>query len=322
MNILLGHALPKQLNVFRIDKRQFLLLAIISVLILCRNFFFMVDGLGEQDAARLMNDAILWHHTDSLPFTDYRAKISSGYIAIIKILIDIAILYENIIKIINSANAVFGAILIFFSFFLFRLFFAFSIAVACTIMLSFVPSVFVFSIYGFPTLIAYTAFSISLLLFYQSNIIYSSLSTPLLVTSSIALSIGTILKADIILLAGGYLGIMLAFGCLSPSTLLKATFVVVIGAVAPIAFKFLLLPDTTFSMQKVASFAQNWNERFPLTLSYFFCRDNIEIMARSVGLIFVIIAIIGGVLSVLREDTRRYACLIILFALPLGTWTK
>ena len=317
MNAIFGKSLPIPTTVFCINKWQFLLLVAMAVLIAGKNFLLMVDGLGEADTARLMNDAIIWHHTDSLPFVSYRAKTSPGYLAIIKYFIDSGVSYEKIINILNSINAVIGAILIFISFFFFRLFFPFITAFACVIMLSFVPSVSVFSIYGFPTLLAYAAFYVSILLFVQSSVISPGLSLPLLIAAVITLSIGTILKADIILLAGGYLGVLVAFGRLSRATLLSGIFIIIIGAVAPLVFKHFLLPDTVSSVPKIISFSQNWSEQYPLSLEHFFSIRNIGITASSVGLIFAFLGVFGAIYSTLRYDTRRVTWVVILLALPL-----
>lgn len=316
MNPLLGDALPVPASVFRVSRWEFLLLVVTAVLIACKNFILIVDGLGEPDAARLMNDAIIWHHTGSLPFSEYRATTSPGYLAILKCLIDAGIAHERIIGILNSVNAVVGAILISLSFFFFRLFLSSTTSFACMIALSFVPCVSVFSLYGFPSLLAYFALCLSVLLFVQS-IVSSSPSALLVFSSAVALSIGTILKADMILLAGGYLGMLVVFDRVSRHTLASAISIVAIGAIAPIAFKLLLLPDSASSVPKMVSFAQNWNERFPLTLSYFFSRTNIRIAVRSVGPVLAALGVLGTFSSVLKKDTRRMTWVMVLFTLPL-----
>lgn len=317
MKTLFGNALPIPVSLFRIDKWQLLLVIVFTVFIVYRNFLLMVDGMGEQDTVRFMNNAIIWHNSGNIEYGSSQASTSPGYLALIKYFIDSGISYGKVIHIINSMNAVFGAALIFLSFFFFRLFFSFITAFACLVMLSFVPSIFISSIYGFPTLLAYTAFCVSILLFVQSSIILSRLSLPLLFAAAIALSIGTILKADIILLAGCYFGVLLAFDRLSYRRLTAALCIIVAAALAPIIFKFLIFPNATPATTNFVPSAQKWSEHFPLSSSYFFSSSNIALMLKSVGPIFAALGIFGVISSALKSDTRRITWMVILFALPV-----
>ena len=54
-----------------------------------------IDGFGEQDAARLLNDAIIWSKAGYLDpeLTQYRARISPLYIFALKSLVDFGVGY-------------------------------------------------------------------------------------------------------------------------------------------------------------------------------------------------------------------------------------
>lgn len=313
----IGTNLQPPTSLFRINNPQLLLLAAFIMVIIYRNFFLLVDGLGEPDAVRFIYNAIVWHHSGGIEYGRSQATISPGYLSLIKHLISAGISYDKVIIIMNSMNAACSALLLLISFFFFRLFHGYMIAFACTIMLSFVPSLFVLSIYGFPTLLAYTAFCISILIFVQSTILSNKLSIPFMLTAMLTLCIGTILKADIILLSGGYIGVLIAFGQASKNKVARALLIITAGAIAPIIFKLALMPTENISMVNSLPLTHKWNDNFPSSFAYFFSAENINIILKSIGPVFSILALLGIFYSAKNSSTRRMAWVFILLALPL-----
>lgn|GEM_PF-2407906 len=317
LHSILGKKLPIPTSLIHINKWELILLALFSILVLFRNLSLVVYGFGEPDAARIFNDAIIWHHTGNLPFSEYRARIVPGYLTLVKNLIDYGIPFEELIRLLNYLNAVVGAALIILSHFFYRLFLPVSASFACVLIFSFVPSVFFASIYGYPTLLAYTAFLLSVLLFVRSSITQPTISIPFLALSIICLSIGTILKADIILLTSAYLGLLVGFGRVSSSTILSVIIAILIGILAPIIFKILFLPNTEVQIS-TAAFIQNWDTQFPLSFSHLFSKVNIEISVRAVGPIFAGLSLLGLIFAAWRPEARRIMWLVLLFSAPVA----
>jgi len=297
-------------------RRELLLLSLFCALIFFRNFSLAVSGFGEQDAARIFNDAIVWHHLGVLPFSDYRPRIVPGYLFLTKELIDSGISIDNIIQSLNYINAFFGVLAVFLSYFFFKLFLPASLSIACVAIYSFVPSVFFSSIYGFPFLLAYTAFLISILLFVRSTIIAPSVSAPFWALTVLALSLATTVKADVILLSSVYFGLLIAFGRVSIATLTSAFILILFGIIAPITFKHFLLPSTAVDVS-TASFLHGWNERFPLGLSNLGSRANVEIIIRSVGPIYFGLGFLGLIAASVRHKSRRLVWFVLIFTIPL-----
>lgn len=317
LHTILGKKLPIPTSLAHMNKWELMVLALLSIAVLFRNLTLVVYGFGEPDAARIFNDAIIWHYTDNLPFSEYRARIVPGYLTLVKNLIDFGIPYEKLIMSLNYLNAVVGAALIFLSHFFFRLFLPVSASFACVLIFSFVPAVFFASIYSSPTLLAYTAFLLSVLLFVRSSITRPTISLPFLAVSIFFLSIGTMLKADIILLTSAYFGLLVGFGRVSSSTILSVIIAILIGILAPIIFKILFLPNTEVQTS-TAAFIQNWDTQFPLSLSHLFSKVNIEISIRAVGPVFAGLSLLGLIFAAWRPEARRIMWLVLLFSVPVA----
>lgn len=303
-------------SLFHINRYELIPVCLICVLILIRNLSLAISGFGEQDAARIFNDAIMWHHLNALPFSGYRERIVPGYLMLIKAFLDYGVAIDDIIRTLNNINIFIGVLTIFVSYFLFRVFLPASLSIVCVTIYAFVPSIFFASIYGFPTLIAYTSFLISLLLFIRSTITCTKISALHWFFAVIALCMATVLKADIIILASSYFGLLVIFGRTSISALASALLLTMAGTIAPIAFKYFMLPSTVIEVDTL-SFMQTWNDRFPIDFVYLVSKSNIAITVRSVGPVFFGLSLLGAIVAAIRHEARRFVWLILISTLPL-----
>lgn len=313
---ILGDKIPMPNSITTATRRELLLLSLFCALIFFRNFSLVISGFGEQDAVRIFNDAIVWHHVGALPFSGYRDRIIPGYLFLTKGLIDFGVSTDNIIRLLNYLNAFVGVLAVFLSHFFFKLFLPASLSIACVAIYSFVPSVFFSSIYGFPHLLAFTAFLISILLFVRSTIIAPSVSVRFWVFAVIALSLATILKADVILLSSAYFGLLLAFSRVSTATLTSAFTLILFGIIAPITFKHFFFPSDAVDVS-TAAFLHRWNERFSLSLGNLVSKGNVEITIWSVGRIYFCLSVLGLIAASLRHESRRFVWFILIFTIPL-----
>ncbi len=298
--------------------RENLALFLICALVLLRNFVFLIDGFGEQDAARLLNDAIVWSKAGYLDpaLTDYRVRVSPLYIYALKRLVDLGVDYDTIIDIMNSANAVAGSLTFLVAFRFFRHFLTFGGALLGVVVLAFAPSVFLGSIYGMPHTIGFFFFLLSLTAFTAALLSPgrdARLSWWIGVPS---LCLAAAIKADILLCAGAFLGVLVYARRTALPDLARAGAGIAAGALAPILLHGVLVPDLASASQAV-TFASEWNQKYTIGLNNFFGLENALSMALFTGPVFLVLFMVAAVAALRSPKDRNIAILALLWILPV-----
>ncbi len=307
-----------QLNFLSAKGRENLALFLICALVLFRNFFFLIDGFGEPDSARLLNDAIVWSKAGYLDptLTDYRARISPLYIYALKILVDFGIGYDTIIYIMNSTNAVAGSLTFFIAFIFLRQFLPLSGALASVAVLAFAPSAFLASIYAMPHAIGFFFFLLSLAAFTAALLSPGRNSWLWWATGVTSLCLAAAIKADILLGAGAFLGVLIYARRTAVPDLARAGLWIAAGALAPILLHAVLVPELA-SVSQAATFATEWSQKYTIGLNNFFGLENALSMALFTGPVFLVLFAIAIIAALRSPKDRNIAILALLWILPI-----
>ncbi len=307
------------LPTFRSAKGQEnLALFLICALILLRNFFFLIEGFGEQDAARLLNDAIVWSKAGYLDpeLADYRVRISPLYIYTLKKLVDLGVDYNDIIYMMNAANAVAGSLTFFAAFAIFRHFLSFGGALLGLVVLAFAPSAFLASIYGMPHAIGYFFFLWSLAAFTTIFLSPARNSRLLWWIGVPCLCIATAIKADLLLCAGAFLGVLVYARRTALPDLAKAGLWIAAGTLTPILLHAVLVPELGSASQAI-TFAAEWNDKYTISPMNLVSPENLLITALFAGPVFLMLFIVTWVMAMRSPEGRHLAILALLWILPV-----
>tara|TARA_R110001599_G_scaffold262322_1_gene462810 strand:+ start:10767 stop:12215 length:1449 start_codon:yes stop_codon:yes gene_type:complete len=284
---------------------------IFLAVILARNLIFMVDGFGEQDAARLVNDAIIWSSTGQIPFLEYRGKTSPLFLSYLKLMIDSGLTVDTVAIVTNVASAISGALVIAFSFLIFRFFLSLYSSIATTVLLSFVPSLFFGSIYGFPAIIAFSFYIVSTWLFIISSK-QTTKSVYLYAASFVFAIIAALCKADILITYFSYIAFFIFYNGFQIRALISICVAVMLTALVTIFYSKLFLPLNI----NHTGYAGVWIDQFPFSLQNLFSKENIDITTLSFGPIFLLLSCVGILFGISDKKYRYFVLLLALSLLP------
>lgn len=239
--------------------------------------FFVIEGFGESDAARMAIQAAGWHHTGAFSILNYNVRTSPLYLHFIKTVLDFGFPIQKIPVLLNWTNVIFGSFtLIPLYFFWKKLSNPYAAALSC-LFFSITPTYWDANVAGMPHLPSFSFFIISLLLFFTA-IGTIGWKRAIGCTSSVILGILAVgLKADIILCFGSYLGITL----LKKRSLLNFSLSLLIPFLALLALRYhthTIAPN----LPAISDFASAWYHRWPIFLH----RNNLIIPVIAVGAVF------------------------------------
>jgi hypothetical protein len=242
-----------------------ILLLILSSILLCvfRSYFVITDTFGERDAARLANNAINLHNSGGIFPKGGINQISALYVHFLKLLLDGGVQLPSLPRIMSYINMVFGSIIIFPIYFLTKRLLNVRIAIFSIIFINFTPSFWLGTIYGFPTLLAYTFFLTSIYLFL--GLVDDCYNLPkalqiffILMAYSIALT----LKTDIILCSGAFLGLLWLKGKLDIKSFIMIVSIIAVGLIMSVQYPKLF----SSNQGNTLGFLKNFNKSFPFTI--------------------------------------------------------
>lgn len=278
---------------------------------------FRITGLGEQDTARLVNDAFVWHMTGTLPneVTFYRATILPLPMILIKNALDLGVPLKQIPALLNEANAVAGPLLLIPLFYLWRRLTDNKTALWGILLTIPIPAFWVANLYGYPHLPA-LCFGISSLMTFQLYLdapsdrqwIFSLLAATLL-------SVATCLKADTILLGGAFFGLVWVVDNKPLSRRhLTAAGILVLAAILPLLLRTLVIPLT--GKVSAPHIVSKWQHLFPLSRTTFFSGTNLMTTAYAAGPVFLIAGLIGAGTILTERKGRRLLMVAALWSIP------
>lgn len=211
-------------------KRVYLLLCILFTVSIAFRFPYVMDGFGEVDAANIAVSAIdLINNGPHGFFTGlYFLDVVPGYYLYLKTFMNIMNNdYSSLASVMNYTTFVFATLLIVPSYyFIKRLFNNNSMAFFTTLTFIFAPSIYRYSIYGFPTLIALFFFIASMWLFLawldENNYIWGILSF-------VSLTLSFLFRANYVLGSGALFGLLYLRGIKEKQRVVMTVFFIAVS---------------------------------------------------------------------------------------------
>jgi Dolichyl-phosphate-mannose-protein mannosyltransferase len=310
-----------------VSRQEFVVVVFAAALALLVHAHFRLSGFGEQDAARIAKDAIVWHVSHSITYQecDYRLRTSPLYIHGLKVALDRGLPIRALPKVMNGFSVVLSSVCLGALYFLFRRVTAPRVAAAATIIYALTPGFWLGSIYGMPHLPSLCFWVLSLLAFTHAAELENKRQprfVALIALTGLAAFVAMALKADIILCGGAFLAVVLWAG--SDRRLLATAGVVSLGLAggAALIYPKLLVraaaPEPGAHVDPGAiQFLQTWQERFPFQLKALLDPKNTSPIFHSVGMLIfglIVIALLHAWVS--GGQRARFALLAALWGLP------
>ncbi len=240
---------------------------------------------GEQDAARLVNDGLIWSTTDvrSESLSEYRFYISPGYIWLAKEAVQVArSTAGHPAYYLNTLNLLVAILIVVPVFLLFARLVGYEGAVLGTLFLSLVPTFWQSGLYGFPHLPS-LLFMVFALLAYDRVLTGEAARVPGSVLVVILLTISILLKADIYLSGVAFIGLLLHRRRLSGGFILATGGLLLVPILVSLAVSHGLLSQSPNALDYLA----RWNHQYDAAAGRFFSRSGLTGVVRSMGLLSI-----------------------------------
>lgn len=276
---------------------------------------------GEPDAARLVNDALLWLRTGmrTVAFSEYRYYTSPGYIWLAKQLIPLSSLSGGHPALyLNALNQVVIILIVIPAFIFYRRLTDHLTAFLSTVVLSFIPAFWMSGLYGFPHLLSIFFMLWAILLYDQYLTGSSSFGWQRLIPVVLLLTASVLFKADIYLSAVVIVGLNIYRQKLMRQQLLVATGVLLIPVLISLAISKLLL----WGAPSTVTYLQQWNQEWGVYPSNYYLRGNIEGIFMSMGALSIPVFLLS---FIYLARSRRYSLALLLFVwamIPLLFWSS
>jgi len=290
-------------------------LAALVVLSFAVHSRFVLRGCGEQDEARFLTDAIVWHLTGQLDpvFSDYRVWTSPLYIQGIKKILDWGVPRRVLPDVLNWSNVAFGTLTLIPMYLLLRRLANARAALAACVLYSFVPAFWLANLYGMPHLPSFGLFLAALLGFahaLEGGRRRFALGAAL---AGLCMAGACALKADVVLCAGAFLGVLIAEKRLTLRNAVVAALIVGLGVGAVMGYSRLIAP----SVRPIADFQAGIPGDFPFEFAKAFTEWNQRVTVRAFGPV-LFVAVLLGILSSATAGgaSRRLLLLALLWSVP------
>lgn len=256
--------------------REILYVVVGTLLVIAAHLHYAIAGFGEQDAARLANDAIRWHLDGfiSVANTEYRLRTSPLYLHGLRVALDYGLPFSDIPLVINRFSAVMSGVALTALYYVFRRLSDTRVAAATVLVYAITPAFWLGSIYGMPTIPGLAAFAISVLWFaraldaptLRSVEVYAALAA-----STLFAFVAFSFKADIVLTGSIYLIFALRRKTGRLAAVALASGVVCVGLLGTLSYtKLLARPEAAVKAVGSAEFIDKWNDRFPFKFEALF----------------------------------------------------
>jgi len=273
---------------------------------------------GEQDAARLVNDALIWLTTGvrSESLSEYRFYVSPGYIWLAKQ----AVLVAKATSVhpafyLNTLNVLAAILIVIPIFLLFTRLVGHEGALLGTIFLSLVPTFWQSGLYGFPHLLSMLFMATALLAYDRYLTSQAGKVTDLLLVI-LLLTISIFLKADIYLSTIVLFGLIIYRRRFSLAYLLSAGVMVIVPIILSLATSHGLLANSPTPID----YLTKWNTQWPVAPGRLFWGGRIDIVMMSMGQLSILVFFASLVFLLV---TKRYSLALLLslwLVVPLSFW--
>jgi hypothetical protein len=293
----------------RLLRSEIFWVAVFAALSIFIHAKYRLTGLGEQDAARLARDAVVWHLKKELWLSEstYRMRTSAGYLHLVRLALDHGLRIGRVPKLMNWASVIFGTAAAISLYALFRQFSAPRYAAVAVFLYEMTPGFWLGNVYGMPTIPALCVFTLSVLLFVRATRLpelRSAWLPALIMGSFVCLFAAVSFKADISLCTGVFvIAALIARGRRLPMLAL-ASFVVLGSVYANSRYANALLTLAPSEHPSTSEFLKDWNTRIPFKQSALFDANNSGTIMHCVGALLFCVLIIA-LLAALVAGGRR-----------------
>jgi len=304
---------PDTLSVqfWRISREEMIVLLAAVILSIFVHGFFVMDGFGEPDAARMAVQAAGWHEMGILTILSYPVRVSPLYLYLIKAVLDLGLPFHSLANFMNWSSVIIGA-LILIPLYLFWSYLttAKAAAVGC-LLYSFTPIFWHSNTYSMPNLPALGFFVCALLLFAVSLRRSDWRFAYLMGGSAIFASMALGLKADIILCFGAFFGIVVCLKLINLRNIIFSLLIPFIALLLFLGYSKLIVP----SQSSAAEFAVTWQRRF-FAVNALSRRTNIMGPIAVVGACFFSVFVLSMLYCIFRRANLRLLGMALLWGLP------
>ena len=294
-------------------RMEWLCLAAAVVVSLVVHAGMMIDGLGEQDAARLAVDASLWHQGGSYVYFDgdYKPKVSPLYLHMLKSYLDCGGSVASLPAAMNWTNVVLASVLIVPAYLLWRLLAGAVAAVLATIIWSFAPVFWLSGLYGMPHLPSLMMLVLAGLAFAYHLRLAGWRRWALYACTAVALTLSCMLKADVILCSLGLVGIAIVMRRLTWGVMARWAALPLLAAGATVGYSGILAP----SAPRAGEFLSQWQQQYPFSVNAVM-NSQVLVLVKVLGPVSFGAAIASGLWLLWRRQERRLVMLAAMWSLP------
>ncbi len=270
---------------------------------------YRLTGFGEQDAARLTHDTVIWHLRGRILSNEstYRMHTSAGYIHVLKLALDHGLRIARLPKLMNWLSVVLGTGCSVALYALFRQFSAPRYAALAILMYAATPGFWLANVYGMPTIPGLCGFTLAVLCFVRACRVPKLWSPrlPLLVLGSLACLFWAMsFKADLILCTGVFAALAVSARGRRWVMLALASFIVLGTVLANNRYVHAVLTPVA-STETTTKFLKSWSAQFPFKLSALLDRSNNQTIVHCVGGLLFSVLVVAVLSALMRGATWR-----------------
>jgi hypothetical protein len=275
---------------------------------------------GEQDTARLVNDALIWMKTGlrTEGLSEYRFYICPGYIWLSKQAVHISQATSvHPAFYLNTLNLLVIILIVAPIFLLFKRLVGHESAFLGTILLSVIPTFWQSGLYGFPHLLS-LFFMIFALLFYDRHLTDQTIKVTDLLLIELMLIISILLKADIYLSAVAFLGLIIYRGRFSRRYLLITAALLIL----PVIISAVISKSLLASSPNTVEYMAQWTTQYNISLRKLFSISAIGGVVMSMGFLSGPVFVASLLFLIYKKQYSLVLLLTLWTAVPLAFWVS
>ena len=292
-------------------RREAAAVGMLALVALVINLAMIVQGPGEPDAARQINEALITFKSGVFTAAVPRMKVLPIYVLLVNQLVGQGLGADAVLKILAVINAAAGALIMIPLYALWRRLISADIAFAALLVVNLLPTFWVAHLYGFPTLpgLLFAATAVALLV--SGNETEGRASTWMGAGAVLAAAIAGGLKADLILMASAFPALLLFSPRIGVRQIALAFVVPAVMLLTPFVLADVFFGLPVFAPGETMGSVQDWSNRWPATLATFVGVPNLRVMLTSAGGVLAALAAVGAVRCL---GERRLVALLLFIA--------
>jgi len=294
-------------------KGELLLLAALVAASLLLHALSVIEGFGEPDTARFAVLAEEWHGTGQIHSYSYHLRTSPLYLHGLKLLLDAGLPLRAVPAVVNWLSVIMGGLLLIPLYLLWRRLTSSAAAFLGCLLFSATPAFWLATIYGSPHLPAFALLVASLWLSAGWIDAGGKLRSGRLAGAGVLAVAAVLLKADLILCFGAYLGLWLCLGALTRRNLLIGLALPAVSVGLVVLYARLIAAE----VPALGASAREWTATFPFTWAALADTYNRMVPVRSVGIFLYAGLLVSLSAALVRRRQLGVLAFALCWALPL-----